>query len=45
MLAMGHARKAPEVSLEPGAEVVSELHALKVFRVSGMIRRLLRHRV
>ena len=45
MLDMGHAREAPEVSLEPGAEVVHELHALKVFRVSGMIWRLLRHRV
>jgi hypothetical protein len=26
MLDMGHAHEAPEVSLEPGAEVVSELH-------------------
>ena len=33
---MGHAREAPEVSLEPGAEVVHELHALKVFRVSDI---------
>ena len=36
MLDMGHAREVPEVSLEPGAEVVSELHALKVFRVSDI---------
>ena len=31
---MGHAREAPEVSLKPGAEVVSELHALKVLLVA-----------
>jgi len=34
MLDMGHAREAPEVSLEPGAEVVHELHALKVLLVA-----------
>ena len=36
MLDMGHAREAPEVSLEPGAKVVSELHALKVLLVSDI---------